>query len=364
MNFDFTDDQKELGSVVRRFLDEHSTSSHIRSVYESNCGYDRESWTGLGDLGMLGAAIPEEYGGSGAGYLELCIIAEEIGRALAPIPFTSSICLAAEAILLAGSEQQKFRYLPEIAAGRKIAAVALNHNNVRPILSDNQLNGQISLVHDAPLADYIIITATQDERATLVIIDTQDSGVTIENRKAVDRAHPIGRVILENASAESMVGAAWEDASGVCRIVHDRAAILIAFEQLGGAERALETARDYALERHAFNRPIGSFQAMKHMLADMFVATQLARSNCYFGAWALQTNADDLPLAAATARVSATEAYEQCSANNIQVHGGIGFTWDVDCHLFYRRSNGLAQLLGGRNHWDDRLITELDKRTA
>ena len=138
--------------------------------------------------------------------------------------------------------------------------------------------------------------------------------------------------------------------------------MLIAFEQLGGADRALEMARDYALERFAFGRPIGSLQAIKHMLADMYVSATLARSNCYYSAWALATGSAELPVAAATARVSATQAYQHCSRNNIQVHGGMGFTWEFDCHLYYRRSNLLAAALGAPSIWEDRLIQRLRER--
>ena len=141
--------------------------------------------------------------------------------------------------------------------------------------------------------------------------------------------------------------------------VMDRAAILLGFEQLGGADRALEMARDYALERMAFGRQIGSFQAIKHMLADMYVSATLARSNCYYGAWALSTDAAELSRAAATARVSATTAFQHCAKNNIQVHGGMGFTWEYDCHLFYRRSNALALRLGSLSHWERLLIERL-----
>ena len=142
----------------------------------------------------------------------------------------------------------------------------------------------------------------------------------------------------------------------------DRAAVLTAFEQVGGAERAMEMARDYALERYAFGRPIGSFQAIKHKLADMYVAVTLARSNCYYGAWALAGNAVELPEAAAAARVSATQASQLCVKENIQVHGGMGFTWEFDCHLYYRRAHLLALTLGGLTHWQDRLIDQLRAR--
>ena len=146
--------------------------------------------------------------------------------------------------------------------------------------------------------------------------------------------------------------------------VFDKAAVLTAFEQIGGADRALEMARDYALERMAFGRPIGSFQAIKHMLADMYVSATLARSNCYYGAWALSTNAGELPEAAAASRISATQAFQHCSKNNIQVHGGMGFTWEFDCHMYYRRANATALTLGSLSYWEDALIDRMRKKNA
>jgi alkylation response protein AidB-like acyl-CoA dehydrogenase len=146
--------------------------------------------------------------------------------------------------------------------------------------------------------------------------------------------------------------------------VLDRAAVLMAFEQVGGADRALEMGRDYALDRIAFGRPIGSFQAVKHMLADMYVSATLARSNCYYGAWALSTNASELPEAAAAARISATQAFQHCAKNNIQVHGGMGFTWEFDCHMYYRRSSAMALSLGSLSYWEDVLIDRMRKRNA
>ncbi|HVD82607.1 MAG TPA: acyl-CoA dehydrogenase family protein, partial [Bradyrhizobium sp.] len=146
--------------------------------------------------------------------------------------------------------------------------------------------------------------------------------------------------------------------------VLDRAAVLMAFEQVGGADRALEMGRDYALDRIAFGRPIGSFQAVKHMLADMYVSATLARSNCYYGAWALSTNASELPEAAAAARISSTQAFQHCAKNNIQVHGGMGFTWEFDCHMYYRRSNATALALGSLSYWEDALIDRVRKRNA
>lgn len=186
--------------------------------------------------------------------------------------------------------------------------------------------------------------------------------MTREAVETIDPTRSHARLSFQNAPAEPL-GAAGEGWATISH-VYDRAAVLTAFEQVGGSDRALEMARDYALERMAFGRPIGSFQAVKHMLADMYVSATLARSNAYYGAWALSTGAAELPEAAATARVSATQAFQHCSKNNIQVHGGMGFTWAFDCHLFYRRSNLLALNLGPLSQWEDKLIQRLRAKNA
>ena len=178
----------------------------------------------------------------------------------------------------------------------------------------------------------------------------------------VDPSRGQAELTFRNCKAEPL-GAANEG-WGILSQVLDHAAVLMAFEQVGGADRALEMGRDYALDRIAFGRPIGSFQAVKHMLADMYVSATLARSNCYYGAWALSTNASELPEAAAAARISATQAFQHCAKNNIQVHGGMGFTWEFDCHMYYRRANATALGLGSLSYWEDALIDRMRKRNA
>ena len=359
MNFDFSEEQKALRDHVRRFLSDESGSDAIRAVYRGEQGYDPALWAKMGEMGLNGAAFPESHGGSGAGYLELCVVAEELGRALAPVPFLSSIGLAAELLIRAGSEDQKQRYLPAMAQGRSVGTVALDVPQGALHLTGGALDGVAPIVADAGIADFAIIACGEGEALSLGIVDLTSPSITIRDRPSLDPCHRFGDMSFAGAPFERL-----ETNSAVAAVAaaRDCAAVLAAFEQLGGADRALEMARDYALARRAFGRQIGSFQAIKHMLADMFVATELARSNAYYAAWALASGADQLPLAAATARVSATRAYELCAGNNIQVHGGIGFTAELDCHLYYRRSSGLAHMLGSVAYWEDRLINELDRQ--
>jgi alkylation response protein AidB-like acyl-CoA dehydrogenase len=381
MEFEFSPEQQQLKEQVRRFLADRCDRNAVRAVLEGEQPFDRPLWKSMGELGYLGASIPEAYGGLGAGYLEACVIAEELGRAVAPVPFGSSIMLAAEFLLMAGTEAQKQKYLPRVASGESIGTLALVEGTgrvtpasiaasaVRAGESAN-LSGRKTAVADGDIADFAVVAARDASevsasapRISLFLVDLQQAGVKRSPLATIDPTRSHAQLDFEKAHAEPL----GEPGAGLSILekVFDRAAILTAFEQLGGADRALEMARDYALERFAFGRPIGSLQAIKHMLADMYVSATLARSNCYYGAWALSTDAPELPTAAATARVSATQAYQHCSRNNIQVHGGMGFTWQFDCHLYYRRSNLLAVSLGPLSGWEDRLIERLrDQRAA
>jgi alkylation response protein AidB-like acyl-CoA dehydrogenase len=222
-------------------------------------------------------------------------------------------------------------------------------------------------VPDGEIADFAIVVARSGSSgrapdAALYIVDLKDKGVERRSLQSIDPTHNQAEIKLNGAPAE-LLGRADEGWSNLTQVL-DRAAVLIAFEQVGGSERALEMGRDYALDRMAFGRPIGSFQAVKHILADMYVSATLARSNAYYAAWALSTNASELAEAAAAARISATQAFQHCSKQNIQVHGGMGFTWEFDCHLYYRRSNALAVGLGNISYWEDQLIDRMRTRNT
>jgi alkylation response protein AidB-like acyl-CoA dehydrogenase len=373
MNFDFSDDQKQLRDQARKFLSEKCAPKAVRVVLDGMEPYDRELWKGLAEMGFLGVAIPEQFGGAGAGHLELCVIAEEMGRALAPVPFSSTVYLAAEALLLAGSDAQKQKWLPKIASGEAIGTLALFEGKGNPspqaiklTASGSTLNGVKKPVPDGAIADFAVVAARtgssgRETDISLFVVDMK-GGVEAKALTNVDPTRGQAEVTFKDCKAEPL-GATGEGWSIITQVL-DRAAVLIAFEQVGGADRALEMGRDYALERIAFGRPIGSFQAVKHILADMYVSATLARSNCYYGAWALSTNASELPEAAASARISATLAFQHCAKNNIQVHGGMGFTWEFDCHMYYRRSNALALALGSQSYWEDALIDRMRKKNA
>jgi alkylation response protein AidB-like acyl-CoA dehydrogenase len=370
VNLDFSDDQKLLRDHVRRYLSEKCPPGAVRAILEGPESYDKEVYRGLAELGVLGAAIPAEYGGSGLTHLELCVVAEELGRVMAPVPVSSSIYLAAEFLLAAGTKAQKEAWLPGLAAGEAIGTFAMSEGQGRTSpekvlakVEGGRLTGTKSPVADGDVADFAVVAAGDEGgKLSLYLVNLTGKGVRRERLESVDPTRGQARLSFDRAPAELLGtrGDGWHIASQVL----DRAAILMAFEQVGGADRALEMARDYALDRMAFGRPIGSFQAIKHMLADMYVSATLARSNCYYGAWALVSGAAELPVAAATARVSATTAFQHCAKNNIQVHGGMGFTWAFDCHLFYRRSNALALALGSLSTWESQLIERMSAGNA
>ncbi|MFK7732245.1 MAG: acyl-CoA dehydrogenase family protein [Pseudomonadales bacterium] len=370
MNFEFSDDQKLIQDQARSFLAEHSPLSRVRNVLERDSladnNYDQALWKGLLELGWAGVAIPESYGGLGMGYLELCVIAEEMGRSLAAVPFSSSVYLAAEAILIGGTEVQKQQWLPKIASGEVIASVAFAESRggmalSKPSVSANSaalLTGSKLPVCDGAIADLLLVSASNpDGKVAWYLVTADANGLTNTPLNCIDPSRSMASLTFDNTPAEPM--SLELDAQLLQADVLDRAAVLFAFEQVGGAQACLDMAREYTTQRYAFGRPIGSFQALKHKMADMFVAIELARSNAYYGAWALSSGASNLTEAAAVARISATDAYYECSKENMQAHGGMGYTWELDCHLYYRRAQYLASLLGSQAYWKDRLMEEV-----
>jgi acyl-CoA dehydrogenase len=372
MNFDFSDDQKMLRDQARKFLTEKCTTKTVRKVFEGAQGYDKDLWKQVAEMGWQGAAIPEEFGGLGLGYLELCVIAEELGRALAPVPFSSTVYLFAEAVLAAGTDEQKKKYLPRIASGELVGTFAraegpgaVTPKSIRTTFKGGKLSGKKIAVVDGMDADFAIVLARSSDEpgergVSLAIVDLKS--VSRRAQDSIDPSRKHAEITFNDTSAEALgkPGEGWSIASTVL----DRAAIMTSFEQVGGADVCLVAAKDYAMQRYAFGRLIGSYQAIKHKLADMYVFNELARSNAYYGAWALSTNARELPLAAAAARVAATQAFDYASKENTQTHGGIGFTWEVDCHLFYKRSRELGLSLGPQRAWKDKLVTQLELSNA
>jgi alkylation response protein AidB-like acyl-CoA dehydrogenase len=288
---------------------------------------------------------------------------------VAPIPFASTVYMLAEAVMLAGDDAQKAQILPRIAAGELIGALAtsegpglLTPSTLQASVSGGKLTGVKLPVTDGDIADVALVLAKENGKPGLFLVDLTGEGVAREPLKTLDPTRDAAKLTCTNAPA-TRLGLAGEGFPLLEQVL-DRAAVLLAFEQCGGADRCLDMAKGYALERYAFGRVIGSYQAVKHRLADAYVKNQLARSNAYYGAWALNTNAPELPVAASAARIAASEAFWFASKENIQIHGGIGFTWEMDCHLFYRRSRQLALVAGSPRVWKERLVSQLEQRNA
>ena len=377
MNFDFSDDQKLLKEQVRKFLADKCPTKVVRRVLDGNETHAEEVWKGLVDLGVPGVGIPEEFGGLGLSPLELCVVAEEIGRAAAPVPFDTSVVLATEALKLAGSEAQKKKWLPLLASGEAIGTLAIAEGpqpprprNIRTTFGGGRLNGKKVPVADGEAATFAVVLANTggqnsnmgDRAVSLVLVDLKQSPVNAKRVETIDPARKHAELTF-NAAASELLGAEGEGWRLLERL-YDAAAVYFAFAQVGGAEAAMWMARDYALQRQAFGRAIGSYQAIKHKLADCYVKLELARSNAYYGAMMLTDGGADLPLAAAAARIAATEAYDFAAKENIQTHGGIGFTWEADTQFHYRRARVMALSIGGPMAWKEKLVSRLEQKNA
>lgn len=368
MNFDFSEEQAMLRDQARRFLSEREAVRRGRALLDAGGGFDDELWREMAELGWQGAAIPEEFGGAGLSHLDLCVIAEELGRANAAVPFASSVYLVTEALMRYGSAEQKQSWLPKLATGEVVGAFAASEGT-GPLVAGRtatrfeggRLSGEKTPVSDGAEADLLLVLARGSNGLQLCLADASAAGLSREALSMTDATRPAARLTFDGVPAEVLETG---DAEAALADLLDRAAVLVAFEQVGGSEACLEMARDYANQRYAFGRLIGSFQAIKHKLADVYVALELARSNAYFGAWALNADAPELPVAAATARVAGCRAFDLASKENIQTHGGMGFTWELDCHLYYRRAKSLGLVLGSARTWKDRLIARLETRNA
>ena len=368
MNFEFSEEQNLLREQANGFLGEHCPRTLVREVLEGDPAKSETLWSKVAEMGWTATVIPEDFGGLGLSHLELAVIAEELGRAAAPIPFSSSVYLATEALLLAGSPAQKEAWLPKLATGEAVGTFALSENpgRVSPKglstrAEDGVLRGRKLPVADAERADFAVVVAASDrgDGATWYLVDLAQPAVEKVSVDMLDPTRPHSVVTFDAAEAERLgeEGGGW----ALTQRLLDRAAVLFAWEQIGGADACLEMAKEYALGRYAFGRSIASYQAIKHKLAHMYVKNTLARSNGYYGAWALASDAAELPLAAATARVAGIQAYYFASKENIQTHGGMGFTWEFDCQFYYRRAKLLSVNIGSEAMWQDRLITAVEQ---
>ena len=367
MNFDFSDEQKLLQQTARDYLEANSPLSTCREILEGDQPYAAELWKGAAQMGWQGAVIPEQYGGAEFGHLELVMIAYEVGRSLAPIPFGPSVYFATEAILRFGSEAQKSTWLPKLADGSAIGTFALSEKpgqnaaeNIAASVSGGKLSGEKMPVADGDVASVAIVAAKEGGQVALYLVDLEGSGVERQALDSFDPSRSQARIRFDGVACEKLGDS---DADAITRLL-DIAAVLQSFEQVGAAERALEITREFILGRYAFGKPIAAFQAIKHRMADLWCKIELARSNAYYAAWALANDDPELSTAGAIARISACEAFEDTTVEMIEFHGGVGYTWEYDCHLFYRRAKLLSSSLGTPKYWKNLLIDRLQAEAA
>jgi acyl-CoA dehydrogenase len=360
MNFDLSDEQKMLAEQARGLLAERSPFDRLRALIDSGAEWDEPLWRELGTMGFLGANIPEAFGGLGMSALDLGVISQELGRVNAAVPFFSSIVLAADAIRLTGSEAQKALWLPGLASGEVVGCFA-SAEGPGPILGTNvrceggTISGAKTPVADAGIAQIAVVQCGD----AMAIVALDQPGVARTKLKSFDELRPHYRIDFDSAVVDLMPGI------GVVETLLERAAVQAAFEGVGGAEACLDMAKAYTMERMMFGRPLASYQAIKHKLADLAVQVELARSSAFYAGWAADEAPDELPAAAAAARLMAITAFEMGARENLQVHGGIGYTFEANCHFYYRRERMLAVHLGSRDYWAGRLIVhQSDKQAA
>jgi alkylation response protein AidB-like acyl-CoA dehydrogenase len=368
VNFAFSQEQEEFRQSLRRFLADKSPAAEVRRLMETDAGYDPQVWKQLaGQLGLQGLAIPEEYGGSGATPVELGIAFEEMGRALLCAPFFSTVGLAAQALLAAGDDQAKREYLPRIADGSLLATVAVTEADGRWDLAAVRtsaaadsgapgaflLDGTKMFVVDGHIAELLLVVARTDGGLGLFAVDASAEGVVRTPLPALDMTRKLARVEFTRAPARLVSGPG--DATGALSRALDLALVALTAEQVGGAQRCLDMAVDYAKIRMQFGRPIGSFQAIKHKCAEMLIEVESAKSAAYHAAGsAAEATSDELGVAAAIAKACCSEAYFHVAAETIQVHGGIGFTWEHDAHLYFRRAKSSQLFLGDEHYHRER----------
>jgi alkylation response protein AidB-like acyl-CoA dehydrogenase len=358
VNFSFSDDQVLLKNSVRAALEEHCKSSHVRAMAEDGKGYGDELWGEMGKLGWLGLPFPEEHGGAGLGLVELAIVLEEMGRAAYPGPFFATVVLGGLGLMLGGTAEQRDKWLPAIASGRARMTAALleEHLDWDPASTTASatksgsgwiLSGVKRFVPWAHVADVILVPARSADGLSLFLLDPKSVGVTLSPMKGIDLTNRWSEMRLDKVAvgAEALMGQPGGAAS-VLESLLRRAAVCASAEMLGAARRCLDMSVEYVKVREQFGQPIGSFQAIRHRCAEMLLEAENAHAAVYYAAWALTAGAEDAAVASSICKSYVNEAARRVCGDSIQVHGGIGFTWEYDLHLYMKRAKALEPLYG------------------
>ena len=356
MNFAFSEEQEQLRQIVNEFMTAKSPEAEVRRLMETESGYDEAVWQQMAEqMGLQGLIIPEEFGGSGYSYVELTVVLEEMGRRLLCAPFFSTVVLAANALIHSGDDAAKAALLPGIASGETIATLAFTEQNGRwdaegitmPATNEGgtwKLSGSKMYVLDGAIANVLIVAARTDAGVSLFSVQGDAAGLTRTALSTMDQTRKQAKVDFDGVEATLIGtdGGGWDVLSRVL----DLAAVALAAEQVGGAQECLEMAVAYAKDRVQFGRPIGSFQAIKHKCADMLLEVESSKSAAYYAAWCAAELNDELPSVASLAKAYVSEAYFHTTAENIQIHGGIGFTWEHPAHLYFKRAKSSELLFG------------------
>ncbi len=367
MNFGFTEEQEFLRSTAREFLEKECPMSVVRELMETESGYRPELWKKMAELGWVGLLIPEEYGGAGLTFVDLVVVLEEMGRSLLPSPFFANL-QGTRAVLSAGTDTQRKEILPAVAAGDRILSFAITEEAGTEEAKDLQLRaekdgagyrltGTKLFVPDGQNADTLVVAARTggagEGGISLLLVDRQAAGVSVTPLQSMDQTRRIAELRFEGAPGELLgeENGGWK----IWERVRDAALVVISAEAVGGAEKVLEDSVAYAKERIQFGKPIGVNQAIKHKCADMLIHVECAKSITYYAAWALSEGVDEATLAAAMAKAYTSDAYRHTSSENIQIHGGVGFTWEYDCHLYFKRAKLLEVSFGSPSDHRERV---------
>ena len=353
----FTQEQEELRRSVRRFLEDAAPMTEVRRLMDSEEGSDRAVWARMArELGLQGISVPEADGGAGLGQIELTVVFEELGRSLACLPYFSTVGLAINTLLASGDRAAQRDLLPRLASGEATGTLAVLEDSgswdlslltasARRSREGWVIDGHKAFVVDGHTSDLVLVAArTSAGGPSVFAVDGNASGLERVPVPSLDQTRPLARLEL-NATPARLVGEEGSAEAWLPRAL-DLAAVSLAAEQVGGAQRCLDMSVDYARVRHQFGRPIGSFQAIKHRCVDMLLRVESARAAAYYAAWSAAEGSDELPAVASLARAYCSEAYSWVAGENIQVHGGIGFTWEHDAHLYFKRAKASELLLG------------------
>ena len=370
MNFGFTEEQELLGAEVRKFLDQNCPMEEVRKIAASEDGFSRHLWDRMAELGWVGLTLPEEFGGAGLGWVDLVVILEETGRSLYPSPLIASV-LAATAIDEGGDAQQKAAWLPRLADGSRIGTLALLESSDRPDVEgialegrldggDHVLSGEKLFVLDARIADWFIVAfrSAASSEVSLAMVERDTNGLSVERHLTMDETKPSGRVVFDDVriGSDALLGSPGTAAPLVARLL-DCGAAAVTAEMVGAASGALDLTVSYAKERIQFGEPIGRFQGVKHPLAEMYVDVESFKSLVYFAAWALDHDPAAAPAAVSRAKAYASDAFARIGVDAVQLHGGIGYTWEYDAQLYLKRAKWARPTFGDASYHNDRIAT-------